>query len=104
MSKRPGLSNLASRLSNKGQTAASEEMATPPEQDERGVIERRQKRGSQPDGRKGVLLRLKPDAWFQLKSMAAEQTISRGEIYTMQSALEEAVNDWFRKNGKPPIA
>jgi len=103
MSKRPGLSKLASRLSTKGQAAASEEVATSPEQDERG-IERRQKRGSQPDGRKGVLLRLKPDAWFQLKSMAAEQTISRGEIYTMQSALEEAVNDWFRKHGKPPIA
>ena len=101
MSKRPNLTGLSGRLAPK--PAAAPELApaidTPaPSQD--GA----KRRGSQLDGRKGVLLRLKPKAWLQLKSMAAQMTLEREELFTMQSALEEAVNDWFKKHGEPPLA
>lgn len=99
MSKRPALNSLAGRLAPKA-TAPVE----PAEVVEEAAASRGRKAGAQPDGRKGVLLRLNPQAWFQLKSMAAEQTMERDELFTMQSALEEALNDWFRKHGKPPIA
>lgn len=60
--------------------------------------------GSQADGRKGVLLRLKPEAWKQLKGLATDQTLERDELFSMQSALEEALNDYFRKHRLPPLA
>jgi hypothetical protein len=48
--------------------------------------------------RRGQTLRLTPEAWRQLKTMALE----RGT--TSHALLIEAVNDLFQKGGKPPIA
>lgn len=101
MNPRPKLTNLGGRLAEK--PAASAAASTEPAASEPKAAVKA-KAGAQPDGRKGVLLRLNPRAWFALKSLAAEQTMEREELYTMQSALEEAVNDLFKKFGKPPIA
>lgn len=100
MTKRPTLGSLSDRLAPKPAAAAAEPTAAPVTQAE----EKGKRRGTQADGRKGVLLRLKPEAWLQLKRMAAEMTLERDELFTMQQALEEAVNDWFKKHGKPPLA
>lgn len=48
--------------------------------------------------RRGQTLRLTPDAWRQLKVMAAEQDRRAHDL------LLEAVNDLFQKHGRPPIA
>ena len=48
--------------------------------------------------RRGMTLRLREDAWRQLKVAA----LDRGE--TAHDLLLEALNDWFTKQGKPPIA
>ena len=48
--------------------------------------------------RKGQTLRLTRDAWKQLKLLAIEHD------RTAHDLLIEAVNDLFRKHGKPPIA
>jgi hypothetical protein len=47
---------------------------------------------------RGQTLRLTPDAWRQLKMLAVEQAMPSHTL------LIEAVNDLFRKHGKPPIA
>ena len=54
--------------------------------------------GRKVDDRRGQTLRLSVEAWRQLKIMAAEETIP------VHAILVEAVNDAFRKRGKPPIA
>jgi hypothetical protein len=48
--------------------------------------------------RRGQTLRLTPAAWRQLKYMAIDTGKPAHEL------LVEAVNDLFRKHGKPPIA
>ena len=50
------------------------------------------------DDRKGQTLRLSMAAWRQLKIMAVEEGVPVHDI------LVEAVNESFRKRGKPPIA
>jgi hypothetical protein len=45
-----------------------------------------------------MTLRLRPDAWTQLKIAAAERGVPSHDL------LLEALNDWFTKQGKPPIA
>ena len=59
---------------------------------------RKERAKSQPDGRKGVLVRLNPEAWRVLKILGAERVMS------LQEMMEEAINDLLRKNGKPPVA
>jgi hypothetical protein len=48
--------------------------------------------------RKGQTLRLTPGAWRQLKHLATDLDKSAHDL------LIEAVNDLFKKYGKPPIA
>ncbi len=50
------------------------------------------------DNRKGQTLRLSPAAWRQLKVMAMD------EGATVHQVLVDAVDDAFRKRGKPAIA
>ena len=47
---------------------------------------------------RGQTLRLTPEAWRQLKILAVERATPSHAL------LIEAVNDLFRKHGKPPIA
>jgi hypothetical protein len=51
-----------------------------------------------PDGRRGILVRAKPEAWKALKLIALDKDI------TLQDAMTQAINDYLRKNGKPPLA
>ena len=45
-----------------------------------------------------ITMRLRQDAWKQIKIAAVERgTTARG-------LMIEALNDWFTKHGKPPIA
>jgi hypothetical protein len=63
-----------------------------------GPQAKRERAKFQPDGRKGVLVRLNPEAWRVLKILGAERMAS------LQEMMEEAVNDLLQKNGKPPLA
>jgi hypothetical protein len=47
---------------------------------------------------RGQTLRLNPQAWAQLKLLAVESATSSHDL------LLEALNDFFQKRGKPPIA
>lgn len=102
MTKRPQLSNLSGRLSSKPAAA------TVPAADDAQVVDaparKKARAGSQADGRKGVLLRLQKPAWMQLKTLAMELAAERDDLTSMQTVLEEALNDYFKKHGKPPIA
>jgi hypothetical protein len=57
-----------------------------------------------PPPRRGQTLRLPPEARRQLKLLAVEQEEAREVIVRQHDLLLEAVNDLFRKYGKPPIA
>jgi DNA-binding protein YbaB len=56
------------------------------------------RRKSQPDGRKGILVRATPAAWKELKRVAID------EERTLQDVMTEAINDVLKKYGKPPVA
>jgi hypothetical protein len=56
------------------------------------------KRKTQPDGRKGILVRAQPEAWRELKRVAIDNDM------TLQDVMIEAINDVLKKYGKPPIA
>jgi len=66
----------------------------PPEPLTPGAIEQLGKA----EERKGQTLRLTPAAWRQLKQLALDRETRAHDL------LLEAVNDLFRKHGKPPIA
>ena len=57
-----------------------------------------EKRSSQPDGRKGILVRARPEAWKALKIVALDEGL------TLQNLMIQAINDVLTKHGKPPIA
>jgi hypothetical protein len=62
------------------------------------------KRGSQPDGRKGILVRVNPEGWRHLRDLAAEKTVESGDQVTMQSLITDAINDVLKRFGRPPVA
>lgn len=88
MAKRESLANLGGRLAKK---PAAESAAAEP-------VEEAAKEKIPGDGRKGILVRAKPEAWRELKILA----IDKGT--TLQDVMTEAINDYLRKNGKPPVA
>lgn len=87
-----GLANLGDRLARKPSAESAPAASSTPAADEPA-------KGKQaPDGRKGILVRAKPEAWRELKILA----IDKGT--TLQDVMTEAINDFLRKNGKPPVA
>ena len=70
MSRKPSFANLGARLAPK----AAEAPATRVETEERGPDEApaggRTRAARQPDGRKGILVRARPEAWKALKMIA----------------------------------
>jgi len=94
MAKRANLSNLSGRLAPKGQGAEQSAASTPAPAAEAPAT--RNKR--QPDGRRGILVRARPEAWKALKQVALDREI------TLQDLMIEAINDVLQKNGKPPVA
>lgn len=92
MSKRASLANLGGRLAAKSAPAADTAVAEP-----QAVPELR-RRNRQPDGRKGILVRARPEAWKALKHIALD------DERTLQDVMVEAINDVLTKHGKPPVA
>lgn len=100
VSKKPSFANLGARLSQKSPDPAA---AAPLEKMEdasaaEAVTTDAIKRNRQPDGRRGILVRARPEAWKALKHIALD-----GER-TLQDVMTEAINDVLTKNGKPPVA
>jgi hypothetical protein len=62
------------------------------------------RRGLPADGRKGILVRVAPEGWRQLRDLAAELTLSSGDQVTMQSLITEAINETLKKHGRQPVA
>lgn len=92
--KKPSLTDLAA----KKPTAA-------PTEEPRTYEERRPtKSGTQPDGRKGILIRVNPEGWRELRDLAAELTLSSGGQVTMQSLITDAINDTLKRHKRPPVA
>ena len=100
MSKKPSFANLGARLAPKLVEAPA---AAPPATPETGspaetAATDTLRRNRQPDGRRGILVRARPEAWKALKTIALD-----GER-TLQDVMTEAINDILAKNGKPPVA
>ncbi|NEU14938.1 hypothetical protein G3T14_23085 [Methylobacterium sp. BTF04] len=100
MSKKPSFANLASRLSPKTteQNAAGPIDKMEAASQAEAVVTDAIRRNRQPDGRRGILVRARPEAWKALKQVALD-----GER-TLQDVMTEAINDILVKNGKPPVA
>ena len=98
MSKKPSFANLGARLSAKPAEVAAEprtNTAEPPREPEAAGSSAPTR---QADGRKGILVRARPEAWKALKMVALD-----GER-TLQDVMTEAINDVLTKHGKPPVA
>ena len=74
------------------------EIPPPPEANAEPIQRQRQRAQQAPDDRKLLPFRLSKAARYQLRLMAVELD------KTQQDLFEEAMNDLFRKYGKPPIA
>lgn len=96
--KKPTLADMAAKKPAAVSSApAGEEAATTPG-------ERQGRAGAQPDGRKGILVRVAPEGWRELRDLAADLTLQSGNQVTMQSLIVGAVNDLLKENGRPPLA
>ena len=91
--KRAPLTNFTSRLRGKGNEPDSSPAAETTAGEQQAG-----RRKTQPDGRKGILVRARPEAWKALKLVALDQD------KTLQDVMIEAINDVLQKHGKPPIA
>ena len=100
MSKKPSFANLGSRLAPKaseGQSAASIDKMEAASQAE-AVTTDAIRRNRPSDGRRGILVRARPEAWKALKQIALDNE------RTLQDVMTEAINDVLTKNNKPPLA
>ncbi|MCJ2074787.1 hypothetical protein MKK68_03860 [Methylobacterium sp. E-016] len=98
MSKKPSFANLGARLAAKPAEAPGEARADAVEAGRPADVAASGKNSRQPDGRKGILVRARPEAWRELKLIALD-----GER-TLQDVMTEAINDVLTKHGKPPVA
>ena len=89
--KRTPLSGLGARLAKKPEEAV-EAQAAPVTAAEPAGRERAA------DGRKGILVRARPEAWKALKIVALDRDM------TLQDLMTEAINDVLAKHGRPPTA
>lgn len=97
MTKRPSLASLGDRLARKA-GVPEVNSAQAPSGDAPQAEQRAARSNRQPDGRKGILVRARPEAWKALKHIALD-----GER-TLQDVMVEAINDVLSKHGKPPLA
>ncbi len=90
--KRTPLGGLGQRLAQKPIAQTAE---PPPQLQELAPAPRPDRH---PDGRKGILVRARPEAWKGLKLVALDREI------TLQDLMIEAINDVLEKHGKSPTA
>lgn len=102
MSKKPSFANLGARLAPKAtEAAATAPLAVMEEaaQAETATATAKSPHGKrQPDGRRGILVRARPEAWKALKMVALDREV------TLQDVMTEAINDVLAKHGRPPVA
>ncbi len=91
--KRTSLSGLGARLAKKPADADPS-----PVQSEAVQVQPAAPRERAADGRKGILVRARPEAWKSLKLVALDREI------TLQDVMTEAINDLLAKHGRPPTA
>ena len=89
--KRTPLSGLGARLAKKPADAVDQPL-TDAEPKASALRERAA------DGRKGILVRARPEAWKSLKLIAHDREL------TLQDVMTEAINDLLTKHSKPPTA
>lgn len=97
MAKRPSLADLATK---KPTAAAADAPAQAAVEDTAPT----KRAGAQPDGRKGVLVRIDVAGWRQLRDLAAELTETTGDQHSMQSLIVEQINKLLKQHGRPPVA
>jgi hypothetical protein len=90
MPKRPSLATFAARKPEPASAPSAQEHPTA------GANEKAQ--------RTGQTLRLRKEAWRQLRQLALELEAQRDTRVHQHDLLIEAVNDLFRKYDRPPIA
>ncbi|MEG9505108.1 MAG: hypothetical protein MIN69_25190 [Methylorubrum extorquens] len=93
MTKKPSIADPEPKPANQAAQPASAQTA-----EVRAEKSDSQRANRQPDGRKGILVRARPEAWKALKIVALD-----GER-TLQDVMTEAINDVLSKHGKPPVA
>ena len=99
MSKKPSFANLGARLAPKAVETAAAPLAVMEEAAQAETAAVKPPRGKrQPDGRRGILVRARPEAWKALKMVALDREV------TLQDVMTEAINDVLAKHGKPPVA
>lgn len=100
VSKKPSFANLGARLAPKVTEApAAAPLAAMENAAQAEAAAIKAPRGkSQPDGRRGILVRARPEAWRALKLVALDTE------RTLQDVMTEAINDVLTKHGKPPVA
>ncbi|MCJ2089578.1 hypothetical protein MKK88_26840 [Methylobacterium sp. E-005] len=100
MSKKPSFANLGARLAPKvAEAPAAAPLAAMEEAAQAEAVAVKPLRGKrQPDGRRGILVRARPEAWRALKMVALDREV------TLQDVMTEAINDVLAKHGKPPVA
>ena len=98
LSKKPSFANLGARLAAKPAEAAAETRTSTAEPLREPEAPGNSAHTRQADGRKGILVRARPEAWKALKMVALD-----GER-TLQDVMTEAINDVLTKHGKPPVA
>ena len=100
MSKKPSFANLGNRLASKAvEVPAAAPLALMEEAAQAETAAVKAPRGKrQPDGRRGILVRARPEAWKALKMVALDREV------TLQDVMTEAINDVLAKHGKPPVA
>lgn len=106
MSKKPSFANLGERLTRKA--VESPQPISPIESIQlkktgsaapvKASNRKTSSRGRQSDGRRGILVRARPEAWKALKQIALDSD------RTLQDLMTEAVNDILTKNGMSPLA
>jgi hypothetical protein len=99
VSKKLSFANLGSRLVKKtvedpNPVPSGRTRAEPSKIDSSGSAPRLR----QPDGRRGILVRARPEAWKALKQIALDSE------RTLQDVMTEAINDILTKNDKSPLA
>lgn len=55
-------------------------------------------------GKKYISGHFDPEVWAQLQEIIMKRTIAAQKKVSLQELLAEALNDLFKKHGKPPIA
>ena len=100
MSKKPSFANLGTRLAPKPADTPAVALAEPQEAaaPTRSAPAKGPRAKSQPDGRRGILVRARPEAWKALKLVALDREV------TLQDVMTEAINDVLAKHGRPPVA